>query len=64
VSRRAASPKSADLQRMASEAFDAHAALVRAESLRPALKRNPYWQALRDTAFARFKILYEFETDK
>ena len=47
-----------DLDAMAEQAFEAHAALVRAESVTPGLAGNPYWQALRDAAFARFNLVY------
>lgn len=38
----------------ADDAFAAHAALVKAERDNPRLADNEHWQALRDTAFARF----------
>jgi hypothetical protein len=47
-----------NLDAMAEQAFEAHAALVRAESITPGLAGNPYWQALRDAAFARFSAVY------
>lgn len=49
----------AELDVMAEQAFEAHAAMVRAESVTPGLAGNPFWQALRDTAFARFSSVYE-----
>lgn len=39
----------------ADAAYAAHCALIEVEAKRPDLSRNPYFQALRDTAFARFK---------
>lgn len=41
-------------QRRASEAYEAHSALLRTERLVPALKRNPHWIMLRQDAFERF----------
>jgi hypothetical protein len=58
VNRPSARQKAA-LNVMAEQAFEAHAALVRAESVTPSLAGNPYWQALRDTAFARFSAVYD-----
>lgn len=43
--------------KQADEAFEAHAALIKAET--PELARNPYWKALRDAAFARFRAALE-----
>jgi hypothetical protein len=43
----------------AQDAFAAYAALRMAQSADPALSDNPYFQALLDSAYARFFILYE-----
>lgn len=43
----------------AEEAFAAHSALLKAERADPGLSGNPYWQALRDAAFARFRAAFE-----
>lgn len=43
----------------ADAAYAAHTALVEMEAARPFLARNPYWNALRDTAFARFRAAFE-----
>jgi hypothetical protein len=43
----------------ADEAYQAHTALIEVETKRPELARNPYWQALRDTAYARFKAAFQ-----
>jgi hypothetical protein len=40
-------------------AFDAYAALRRAERDDPKLRVNPHFQALIDTAYARFRASYE-----
>lgn len=40
-------------------ALEAHKALLFAERQNPALSSNPYWGALRDTAFARFCAAFE-----
>jgi hypothetical protein len=48
----------AELDLMAEQAFEAHAALVRVESVTPGLSGNPYWLALREAAFARFSAVY------
>lgn len=45
----------------ADDAFEAHAALVKAEKGQPGLKANEYWKALRDTAYARFRASMERE---
>lgn len=44
---------------LADDAYAAHAALVKAEQAQPSLALNPYWTALRDSAFARFKAALE-----
>lgn len=41
------------------QAFEAHAAMVTAKAAKPELSTNPFWTALRDTAFARFRNHYE-----
>lgn len=43
----------------ANEAYEAHVALVQLETAHPNLSRNPYFQALRDTAYARFRAALE-----
>jgi hypothetical protein len=40
-------------------ALEAHKALIAAEHRDPSLGNNPYWGALRDTAFARFCAAFE-----
>lgn len=40
-------------------AFEAHAAMMRTEAEHPELGLNPYWQALRGTAHARFRAAFE-----
>lgn len=42
----------------ADAAYAAHAALIGLEAERPDLARNPYFQALRDTAYARFRAAF------
>lgn len=46
-------------ERAAHDAFEAHAAMLVAERANPVLRRNEYWQALRDTAKARFLAAFE-----
>lgn len=41
-------------EKFAANAYAAHAALVKTEAANPELRQNEHWQALRDTAFARF----------
>lgn len=41
----------------AQQAFVAHAALVKLEAANPELTGNPYFAALRDTAYARMLLL-------
>lgn len=43
----------------ADDAYAAHAALILAEKSRPDLAANPYWRALRDSAYARFRAALE-----
>lgn len=43
----------------ADSAYEAHAELVKLEAANPRLKANPYWKALRDAAYARFKASME-----
>lgn len=43
----------------ADAAYAAHVALIELEAARPDLSGNPYWNALRDTAFARFRAAFE-----
>lgn len=45
--------------RAADAAFAAHSTLIGVEASRPDLALNPYWQALRDSAFARFRAAFE-----
>lgn len=42
----------------ADQAFAAHTALLQAERADPKLIANPYWQALRDAAYARFRASF------
>lgn len=44
---------------LADDAYQAHAAMVRAEKQYPPLETNPAWKALRDTAYARFRASME-----
>jgi predicted metal-dependent hydrolase len=46
-------------ERAAQDAFEAHAAMLIAEKANPKLSRNDYWQALRDTAKARFLAAFD-----
>lgn len=41
-------------ERKAREAFDVHAALLKAERADPALRNNPHWTILRQDAFETF----------
>ena len=41
------------------DAYQAHAAILRAEADDPKLRKNEYWQALKEAAYARFIVLYE-----
>lgn len=43
----------------ADDAYAAHAALVKVETSQPGLATNPYWKALRDSAYARFRAALE-----
>ena len=43
----------------ADAAYQAHTALIEIEVKRPDLVRNPYWNALRDTAYARFRAAFQ-----
>ena len=43
----------------AGAAYEAYAALARFEAMEPVISENPYWRALRETAYARFLMLYE-----
>lgn len=43
----------------ADAAYEAHCALVEMETRRPVLAHNPYWNALRDSAHARFRAAFE-----
>lgn len=56
------SPKKAE--RMASLAWDAHSALQRTQMREPELAGNPYWQALKDAAYARMRAIFEHEAMK
>lgn len=53
-----------DHDRMAGQAWDAFVALVKAEHASPGLMSNPYWCALKDTAHARFRAIFESEVQK
>lgn len=53
-----------ELDRMASQAWDAYAALQRTQMREPDLADNEYWQALKDTAYARLRALMGSETPK
>lgn len=46
-------------EQAAKDAFEAHAAMLIAEKANPVLRRNGYWQALKDTAKARFLAAFE-----
>lgn len=46
-------------ERQATEAFRAHAALLKAERLNPTLRRNPYWTMLKQDAFEAFSAAFE-----
>lgn len=46
-----------NLDAIADQAFEAYAAMVRAET--PELSVNSFWAALRDTAYARFRNHFE-----
>lgn len=48
-------------EQMTEQAFAAHVAILEAERDKPALATNPYWAALRDAAYARFRALFESE---
>lgn len=50
---------SPDATALAREAFEAHAAMLLAEVANPKLRANAHWQALRDTAFARYRAALE-----
>lgn len=45
----------------ADAAYEAHVALIQLETAHPHLASNPYYQALRDTAYARFRAAMEAE---
>lgn len=44
---------------MASKAWDAYAALQRTQMREPVLGTNPYWQALKDAAYARMMAIMD-----
>jgi len=46
-------------EQAAHDAFEAHSAMMIAERANPKLRQNEYWQALRDTAKARFLAAFE-----
>jgi hypothetical protein len=46
-------------EQAAHDAFEAHAAMLIAEKANPTLRRNDYWQALKDTARARFLAAFQ-----
>lgn len=43
----------------AAQAFEAYQALIQTQMARPELAANPYWQPVRDSAFARFRAAFE-----
>lgn len=43
----------------ADAAFEAYAAMMAKEAATPSLRANPYWQAARDSAFARFRVVFD-----
>lgn len=45
--------------RRAEQAFEAHKALVLLEKANPSLARNEFFKALRDTAYARMRMMQE-----
>ena len=49
----------ADLDAMSTQAWEAHVALLQHERAHPDLRLNPYWQALKDSAHARFRAAFE-----
>jgi len=51
----------AEAEQRANSAWGAYAALVRAEQRDADLHTNEFWQALKDTAHARFRAIYESE---
>ena len=46
-------------EQTAHRAFEAHAALMKAQAGNPKLRENEHWQALCDTARARFLAAFE-----
>lgn len=46
-------------EQAAHDAFEAHAAMLIAEKANPILRKNEYWQALKDSARARFLAAFE-----
>lgn len=42
------------------DAWTAFAAMMKADRDHPELRNNDYWNALRDTAYARFLIAFEY----
>ncbi len=45
----------------ADAAYAAHVALIELEQSKPDLAGNPFFRALRDTAYARFRAAFEAE---
>ncbi len=43
----------------ATDAFEAHKALLECERMRPALRHNPAWTVLRQDAFENFALAFE-----
>lgn len=52
-------PENRSAQALADLAYDAHTALIHHEKENPWLGDNPYWLALRDAAYARFRAAME-----
>lgn len=46
-------PKSPEIRDIATAAFEAHAAMMKATADNPKLRSNEHWRALCDTALAR-----------
>jgi hypothetical protein len=52
-------PQREPLSEAADAAFEAYAAMMAKEAATPSLRANPYWQAARDSAFARFRVVFD-----
>jgi hypothetical protein len=44
---------------MAALAWEAYVAVLRVEAADPSLQANSYWKAVRESAFARFRAVFE-----